>query len=662
MQPDADEIDLGELFASLWARKFLIAFIAAVSVVLAVLFAVTAPEEYKSSAVFELKSQKSGPNIPPQYGDIAALVGLNSMGGESKGVFDRIAGRDFVIRLNSDISLDGDTYFYDAKEQSAENTGMVAQIKLAIKSAIASLNTDTTNSKLNDDPVDPIDIIFEVYLQRVQVQETKNGSIEVSVTHEDPTRAALIANAIVARIISELDEERRLQERAQLSYLSGEMARALDEADTAKRAVADYALENSLGAQSAFAQRSQVMFELRDEAKKTDEMRAAVAVMRTIFEKTSRPGDGDLADLRREVPAVDDVDFRRLIGIPEALNAWQWPTVERLENFEITLEDRAARLARSLDELEGEAKLYAKATETLAGLEREAKIAEATYNVLIEQVKAQALMAGYEAETAIIYQSATPSTVPVAPKKSLIVALGGVLGLFIGSAIALISGVRRGVYYSDAAVKAAVAAPITARVPRFLSLGGSLPRVADKLLQVKSSELAELAVDISQHIGCSVIVAATGRGMRATPSALWTALSLSGSDGKTEDLAEGGADSVIILVLGEAFPRGLTGVPAPEENLLVARSSGVTFYAPARGVSVSQFIGAGTLERLLKRAKEQNCRLVIAASEPYAAAAVRALRADGPYLLAVTRSGRTLKSTVARVAGVAPWNANVSVG
>lgn len=654
-QVESDEIDLGELFASLWARKFLIVFVSAVSVALSVVYALTAPEEYQSRAVFELKSQKSGPSIPSQYGDIAALVGLGSIGGDSQGVFDRIAGRDFVIRLNGDVSLDRDVFFYDADA----DPGLISQVKDGLETAAAQLGVTILDATSAESVEDPLDHIFEVYGERVQVSETANGSIEVGVTHEDPARAAVIANAIVALVISELEAERRLQEREQLAYLSGEMARALAEADATKRAVADYALANSLTAQGEFTQRSQVMFQLREEARKTDEMRAAVAIIRDTLEARVRPSVADLDRLRREAPAVDDVEFRRLIGIPEALSAWRWPTPARLQSFEVTLDDRAARLARSLDELEVEAKLYADATETLAGLEREAKIAEATYNVLIEQVKAQALMAGYEAESATIYQSAVPAPNPVAPKKSLIVALGGVLGLFAGSALALLLATRRGVYYTRTSLESAVGAPISGRVPRLASTGGALPRAADRVLRLKSSDLAELAVDISQHAGSSVVVAATGRGLRAAPTALWAALSLSGSRATTP---EGEASGVSLLVLGEALPRGLSPEAAPEGDLIIAKSSGITFYAPARGVSVSQAISGGSLQKILERARSDKSRLVVATSEPYAAATARALRADAPYLLAVTRPGRTLKAAVARVAGVAPWKASVSVG
>jgi LPS O-antigen subunit length determinant protein (WzzB/FepE family) len=51
-----DEIDLRELFASLWAGKFVIGIVTALALAGAVIYALTADEEYQSAAVFELKS------------------------------------------------------------------------------------------------------------------------------------------------------------------------------------------------------------------------------------------------------------------------------------------------------------------------------------------------------------------------------------------------------------------------------------------------------------------------------------------------------------------------------------------------------------------------------------------------------------------------------
>jgi hypothetical protein len=104
---------------------------------------------------------------------------------------------------------------------------------------------------------------------------------------------------------------------------------ALQEADRTKRALADYALANSLGAQGEFTQRSQVMFNLREELKSTQEMQSAIRDISEMLRGSEALTGDDYALLRQKRPMVDDVDFRRLLGIPEALNAWVWPSARR---------------------------------------------------------------------------------------------------------------------------------------------------------------------------------------------------------------------------------------------------------------------------------------------------------------------------------------------
>jgi len=658
-----DEIDLRELFASLWAGKFVIGVVTALALAGAVVYALTADEEYQSAAVFELKSQQSGPRLPSQYSDLAALAGLGGLGQQSQGVFDRLAGRDFAGRLAADLDLASDPYFNppEGDEPSALTT-----IKDSVLGFVKSaLGEDATAGDEVVDTTDPLDKIFKVYSEHVSVSDTKNGSIEVRVTHEDPRRAARVANAVVARVISELDTERRAEQREQLDYLSAELGAALQEADRTKRAVADYALANSLGAQGEFTQRSQVMFNLREELKSTQEMQSAIRDISEMLSGSEALTGDDYALLRQKRPVVDDVDFRRLLGIPEALNAWVWPSARRAEDFAVTLEDRLARLTRSLEELRAEAEAYAEATEILAGLEREAKVAEATYNVLIEQVKAQALMAGYEGETAIVYQSAVPAAEPSAPKKSLIVALGGVLGLFAGSALALLFAMRRGVYHTAASLRDGIAAPLTVAAPRLASAGLGLERALRRAGKLRSAGLTELEVDVAQREGAPVLVSSTGPRVKSLPAALWAAQALGA--GHTWDVSGDAQGRVALLVLGERLPSGADFERHAATGLMRAEAQGIEIYMPAAGVSVAQVLAGPTLDTLTAPgvggdAGGGRTRLVVAASFDASAAAARALAPKNPYHLAITRAGRTLRAQVERLRQARAIDANVSVG
>ena len=81
--------------------------------------------------------------------------------------------------------------------------------------------------------------------------------------------------------------------------------------------------------------------------------------------------------------------------------------------------------------IEENAQIYATSAEDLAKYTRDAKIAEATYTVLIEQVKSQSLAAGFQPETFKVFEYATPPLSPSSPKRNLILALGAVLGIFM---------------------------------------------------------------------------------------------------------------------------------------------------------------------------------------------------------------------------------------
>lgn len=134
--------------------------------------------------------------------------------------------------------------------------------------------------------------------------------------------------------------------------------------------------------------------------------------------------------------------------------------MDTIEAVSATLADRVQRLNIEISEIEADARRYASSAEELARLTREAKIAEATYTVLIEQVKSQSLAAGFKPDAFKVFEYATPPLAPSAPKRSLILALGAVLGVFIGSALALINSMRRGVYYSHGSMTSDIRAKL----------------------------------------------------------------------------------------------------------------------------------------------------------------------------------------------------------
>ena len=92
----------------------------------------------------------------------------------------------------------------------------------------------------------------------------------------------------------------------------------------------------------------------------------------------------------------------------ETISAWSWPDLNTIQAVTVTLTDRIKMLDVEISNNEDSAKLYASSAEDLAKLERDAKIAEATYTVLIEQVKAQSLAAGFRSNSFKVFEYAIP--------------------------------------------------------------------------------------------------------------------------------------------------------------------------------------------------------------------------------------------------------------
>ena len=65
--------------------------------------------------------------------------------------------------------------------------------------------------------------------------------------------------------------------------------------------------------------------------------------------------------LREKHPLVDDIGFRRILGMSEIINSWSWPNVEVIETSSVALKDRMKRLNNEIAAIENNAKIYASA-------------------------------------------------------------------------------------------------------------------------------------------------------------------------------------------------------------------------------------------------------------------------------------------------------------
>ena len=491
-----DEINLRDLFLTLWAYKLLIISTCALGIFFGAYYALYAKKVFTSEAIFNFDQGASSPEIGLSK-SLSAIGSLSGLGLPAKknNTLEKIMGRVFIEKLDKKLDLKADPYFNNYNPNSVDPIW-----KSLIKRSIGWKNV----------PIDTDEAIWQnilsVYSEQIVVKETEEGSIKIIVTHETPQRAADIANGIMDLTISNSKDSKKKEQNQMLSYLSNTLAKSLNDLEVSQSNLKEFALKNSALPLESFAAGSFKLDALREQLNRTSELYDAVSAL-SLMLKNRATNQNNYLTLRQKFPIIDQVEFRRILGQSEIISSWSWPKANSVDAVLNTLLERKSRLKSQINAAQINAERSGLAMETHARLKREAKISEATYTVLIEQVKAQNVAAGYQPDKTEVYEYASVSISPSAPKRTQVLALGAILGLFVGAVLSLLLALRRGVYFSKEALKTGTQARQTASIRRILPLRNkSLENINTILGKNSYPILRDLAVEIHKSDTAQVVL------------------------------------------------------------------------------------------------------------------------------------------------------------
>lgn len=487
-----DELGPRELLAVLWSHKILITLFAGLSIFLAGYYALTTERKFTAKAIFQIEQtdNSSSFNLTKELGSLASLAGFSDLGefSSSEILLERAVGREFIISMQRKFSLDQDLYFnsYIAGLEYKDPFW-----KATIKKIIGWQKTELEKKAIIEFNV------LKGFRENVLFELTEGGAIVISVTHINPQKASFYANNIMEEIRQMVESDSKTAQDLRLTYLSETLADALQEMEDAQKNLKNYALENSALAQENFISDSLKLDQIRMEKRKVQEIAELLSVIESLI-KSANLDSKSYEALRSSNPLVDDINFRRILGMSETISAWSWPDIETIDAVSATLRDRSKRLDVEITNIEENAQIYATSAEDLAKYTRDAKIAEATYTVLIEQVKSQSLAAGFQPDTFKVFEYATPPLGPSSPNRKLILAFGAVFGIFIGCALSLMNGMRRGVYYTRSALLADARTNLSLKSKSIRRLSRkSIPDVISLLSKRRIVELDEAALKLA---------------------------------------------------------------------------------------------------------------------------------------------------------------------
>lgn len=441
--PEIDEIDFREILAAIWAHKILIFLISSLCTFYAGYHSLTIEKKFTAEAIFQL-DQKTNSNFniagEMALASIAGLASGNRINSGTEALLERLSGREFILTAIRNSALDDDPYFNNYSQNYSDPLW-----KATIKKLIGWQKPFFDQKLLIENTM------VNNYRGSVNYDQTEAGAIKISVTHTKPEKASDYANKLMESVRLFVQKENESSQMEQLAYLSETLADALQDMEIAQQNLKDYALKNSIIAEENFISGSLKLNEIRDEKRKVEDISKLLSILESLI-KSGNLDDEAYNVLRTNYPLVDDIDFRRILGMSEVISAWTWPKLETIKTVSTTLRDRITRLNVDIRNIEENAKVYATNADDLAKFSRDAKIAEATYTVLIEQVKSHSLAAGFQPEIFKVFEYATPPTSASSPNRKIIVVMGAALGTLLGCALALINPMRWGVYYTKSAL------------------------------------------------------------------------------------------------------------------------------------------------------------------------------------------------------------------
>jgi uncharacterized protein involved in exopolysaccharide biosynthesis len=188
-----DEIDLWELWDTIWSGRWLVIAITSVFTMGGVAYALLAQEWYKADVVMapaDAKQSMSG--ALAQFGGLASLAGISLPGAGEQAPVAVLKSREFARAFITDLNLM--PVFLEGVKESDK--------PLDIRDAVRVFDTSV----------------------RTIAEDKKTGLVTLSIRWKDPDTAAEWANVLVQRLNDRLRQQALTESERNVAYLQKEMA------------------------------------------------------------------------------------------------------------------------------------------------------------------------------------------------------------------------------------------------------------------------------------------------------------------------------------------------------------------------------------------------------------------------------------------------------
>ncbi len=421
-----DEIDLGKLFQTLWRGKVWILLSGLLALMIGAYYAYgAATPVYTAQATVALESREQ------QVMDIENVVaGLSGDQSTINTEVEVIRSRGLLEKLVADLDLMQDPEFNTRLRP--EPTWSIGQLVGAIRELVAGpppARPEPTERAILDRTIDNLRAAISVSNVR------QSYVFEISAVTEDPQKSAAIANRLAELYIDDQIAVKFAKTEQATLWLSERVSELQAQLETAQAELKDFSSNTNLVNAEALVALNRQLKELRDRRAST-RAQAAAAQARlaelTAARDLAPDAFAEVADDPALSQALDRLENQR-VGAEVAFETRAEAILARAELEARRAEAQITALDRSIAEVESQIDTQSEELVRLQQLEREAEASRLLYEAFLSRLKETSIQQGIQqADSRVLSYAVVPNN-PSAPRKSRILALSLLLGLFAGA-------------------------------------------------------------------------------------------------------------------------------------------------------------------------------------------------------------------------------------
>ena len=453
---DEDVIDLGSLLSTLWRGKYWIALVTAIAILIGgyYSYAVAVPK-YRSTAVVILETDQQ------QLLDLQSVVGgLSGDKSEVNSEVEVLRARSLMGKVVDLLDLVNDPEFNGKLREPSDLYALQVGIKgvFGLTPPVVPLHDEELAKRTRDSVISKL-------LAVMTVRNVPQSLVfQVTVETESARKSALIADTVVELyILNQIEVKFEATETATL-WLSERVAELQVTLEGAEAEVSNFSATTDLVSVEALQALERQIKELRDRVELMAISREALVSKVDTLEVAETSAD--------QAALVDDAQLMRLLPLVQDDESFQQAFDSRLALVKARLQADLGRLDQQLSALRASEKALVTDLEqqsddliSLQQLTREAEATRVLYQYFLTRFNETSAQQGIQQADSRILSDAVVPDAPSEPRKSLILAMSGMLGLMLGVGAILMREARNNGFRTAGDLERATGYTVLGQIP-----------------------------------------------------------------------------------------------------------------------------------------------------------------------------------------------------